>query len=412
MKILLVHNKYQVRGGEDSVVENETKMLRDHGHEVIEYIRDNSEINIVKGIGKLLIPFKSIYNTSAYCDVKKILLCEHVDIVHIHNTHMVISPSVIYAARKCKVPVVMTLHNFRLLCAGAMLYRGGHICEDCVGGCLWKGVKYGCFRNSKIQSLAIVLSDYFHRLTGIYKYVNFICLSEFNKEKLLTLKQVCVDKVFVKPNFGVKPDLELNIENTVTNNSDLEMINNDVIENEQSELQDRDIYLYFGRMDETKGVKLIIDAFSEMPDKKLAMAGNGPLLEECQKMVADKGLRNIEILGWCDKEKLTELFSRTKAVICASQWYEGHPMVVVESFANGIPVITGDLGNIGTTVTDGYNGIKYKYDSKDALRDAVVLFEANDRTELSENAKKTFEDKYTEEMNYKLLIDIYDSIIN
>lgn len=200
-KVLIVHNYYQIPGGEDTVVANEKKLLEEHGHDVILYTRDNSELKSMCKLRKLFLPFTTIYNPRTARDIKKIIKEENVDIVHVHNTLNLISPSVYYAARKCGVPVIQTIHNFRLLCPGATFYRDGQICEDCVSKGLWCAVKHGCYRGSKAQTLVCVIATWIHRLTGIYGRINYICLTDFNREKLLQLKQIKKSRVFVKPNF-------------------------------------------------------------------------------------------------------------------------------------------------------------------------------------------------------------------
>ena len=188
-KVLIVHNYYQIPGGEDTVVANEKKMLEEHGHKVVLYSRNNSEIKEMSKLQKLKLPFTTIFNPRTYKDIKKLIKEENINVVHVHNTLNLISPAVYYAALSCKVPVVQTIHNFRLLCPGATFYRDGHICEDCVQQGLKCAVKHGCYRDSKVQTLICVVSTIFHRMTGIYGKINYICLTEFNKQKLLELKQ-------------------------------------------------------------------------------------------------------------------------------------------------------------------------------------------------------------------------------
>ena len=206
-KVLMVHNYYQIPGGEDTVVENEKRLLEENGHEVILYTRHNNELKSFSKIKKLVLPFTTIFNIKTYKDVKRIIKKEHIEIVHVHNTLNLISPSVYYAALSCKVPVIQTVHNFRLLCPGATFYRDGHICEDCLKYGLKCAVKHGCYRNSKLQTLACVITTKIHRMLGVYRKINYICLTEFNKNKLLELnyrsKKIIIspEKVYVKPNF-------------------------------------------------------------------------------------------------------------------------------------------------------------------------------------------------------------------
>ncbi|WP_377519783.1 glycosyltransferase [Priestia megaterium] len=205
-KILIVHNYYQIPGGEDTVVENEKKMLEDHGHEVIVYSRNNSELQKMSKFQKLGLPFSTVFSIRTYREVKRIIKQQNIDIVHVHNTLNLISPSVYYAAFSCKVKVIQTVHNFRLVCPGALLYRDGNICEDCIHKGLRCAIFNNCYRDSKLQTLACVITLKTHRFLGTYKNINYICLTEFNKEKLLEVnrggkKIIDPKKVFVKPNF-------------------------------------------------------------------------------------------------------------------------------------------------------------------------------------------------------------------
>lgn len=205
-KILIVHNYYQIPGGEDTVVVNEKKLLEEHGYEVLLYSRNNNELKRMSKLQKLCLPFTTVFSIRTYREVKGIIKQNKIDVVHVHNTLNLISPSVYYAAFSTKIPVIQTIHNFRLLCPGAMFYREGRVCEDCLDKGLKCAVSNKCYRGSKVQTLACVLTLKIHRLLGTYKKLNYICLTEFNKEKLLQLnkgKKQIIDpsKVFVKPNF-------------------------------------------------------------------------------------------------------------------------------------------------------------------------------------------------------------------
>lgn len=201
MRILLVHNYYQIPGGEDTVVANEYRLLEEHGHEVILYTRHNNELKSMRRTSKFFLPFTAIFNPKTYWEIKKIIKEQEIEIVHVHNTLTLISPAVYYASVKCGVPVVQTMHNFRLLCPRATFYRNGHICEDCISKGLRAAVRYSCYRGSKVQTMICVINTWIHRHTGILGKINYICLTEFNKEKLLHLKYIKKEKVFEKPNF-------------------------------------------------------------------------------------------------------------------------------------------------------------------------------------------------------------------
>ena len=379
--IMIVHNYYQIPGGEDTVVANEKKMLEEHGHKVILYSRNNAELKEMSKLEKLVLPITTIFNPRTYSEIKSLIKAEKIDVVHVHNTLNLVSPAVYYAARSMKVPVVQTVHNFRLLCPGATFYREGHICEECVERGLCCAIKYKCYRGSRMQTLACVLSTWFHRMTGVYGRINYICLTEFNKNKLLELKLIKPERVFVKPNFTYQPD----------------------VHNETGEF-----YLFIGRIEEIKGVPLILDAFEQMPDKHLVIAGTGTKLEEYK--LKEKEFKNIEFKGFVPKDKLQHLLRRTKAVVVASQWYETFGMIVAESFASHVPVIVGDIGNVGSLVDNGINGVKFQYDSPDALIQAVRRFEQMNQKELRENAFQKYKMCYEQEKNYKMLSKIYTHI--
>lgn len=382
-KVLIVHNYYQIPGGEDTVVANEKKLLEDHGHEVVMYTRHNNELKNMSWFRKALLPFTTIFNPRTYIDVKKIIREKKIDIVHIHNTLNLISPSVYYAAKRCGVPVIQTIHNFRLLCPGATFYRDGKICEDCISKGLTCAVKNGCYRGSKFQTLICVFSTWIHRLTGIYGKIYFITLTEFNKEKLLLInkkrKIIDCNHVFVKPNFTFE-------------------ISMDSVENED------DYYLFIGRIEELKGVGILLDAFKRMPDKRLRLAGTGTKTEIEKYM--SKAPNNVSFLGFQDRNQLSRQLAGAKAVIVSSQCYETFGMIIVEAYAARKPVIAGNIGNIGILVEDGITGVKFLYDDAEAIVEAIDKVDKN----MGENGYRKYEKEFCPEANYKKLLEIYEAL--
>lgn len=378
-RILMVHNYYQIPGGEDTVVANEKKLLEVHGHEVILYSRDNSELKDMSLVHKLLLPLTTVFNIGTYKDVKKIIREQKIDIVHVHNTLNLISPAVYYAAVRCKVPVVQTVHNFRLLCPGATFYRDGHICEDCVEYGLWRAVEYKCYRGSKLQTLACVIGTIIHRITGIYGKLNYICLTEFNKDKLLGLKQIREDMVYIKPNF---------VENI-----------DDYIPEENRKNQ----FVFAGRLDKLKGIDILFEAWKKMGENapKLVICGTGPMEEWCKEFVA-KNKVNIELQGFVPNKEVRKLIANSKALVLPTQWYEGFPMSIAEAFSVGTPVVCSDIGNAGSIVEEGVTGCKFKSDSSGDLILAVERCRG-----MCESTKFEYQKKYTAEANYDSLINIY-----
>lgn len=382
--VLMVHNYYKISGGEDTVFANEKKMLEDHGHKVITYTRNNKEIDGFGFLRKLFLPFASIFNFKTYRDIKRIIKKEKIDIVHVHNTLSLVSPSVYYAAKKKKVPVVQTVHNFRLLCPAATFYRDGKICEDCVSKGFKCAVKNKCYRNSRLQTLTAVWIQRIHRLFKIYKKINYICLTDFNKEKLLQHGQIKEKQIFVKPNFC--------------------KVNNTIIPYNERE----DYYVFVGRLDETKGIRFMLEAFKELRGKaNLVVCGTGPLDFYCKEYIKQNNLDNIEFVGFVDRDTAIDYISKAKALVLPTQWYEGFPMTIVEAFFVGTPVIGPNMGNVGNLIIDNVNGWKYEFNNKDCFIKNVL----NNHDDIVVRTK-VYAKKYCEEKNYKGIIDIYNSVLN
>lgn len=382
-KVLIVHNYYQIPGGEDTVVANEKRLLEEHGHEVVLYTRHNSELKNMSKIQKLLFPFSTIFNLRTYREVRQLLTAKKIDIVHVHNTLNLISPSVYYAGLSKKIPVVQTVHNFRLLCPGATFFRDGHICEDCLSKGLSCAVKHKCYRGSRVQTLACVISTAIHRMFGIYGKLNYICLTEFNKEKILGLKQIKEKNVYVKPNFVDVPS-----ENKINHNRKKQ-------------------FVFAGRLDKLKGIDFLLKSWTELEDKelKLILCGTGPMEEWCKEYISEHQLKNIEMKGHVSNNDVKELLSESMALILPTQWYEGFPMTILEAFSVGTPVLGSKIGNVGDLIKDQINGKHFLPTEKEELLDAIQTINVD-----YETVFQYFNENYSEESNYELLKDIYAKV--
>ena len=381
-RILLVHCRYRLPGGEDAVFEAERAMLQAHGHEVITYERSNAEGGALQ---KLLLPFRAVFSFKTLRQVRALIRRHHIDVVHVHNTLLVISPSVFWACFREGVPVVQTVHNFRLLCPGATFYRDGHICEDCLRQGLGCALKHGCYRGSRLQTLACVLSTKIHRMTGVYGKLHYICLTDFNREKLLNLKQIKPERVFVKPNF-----VECGPGPIVPEESRLNQV------------------IYAGRLDKLKGVDVLLAAWKRMgPDApRLILCGTGPMEAWCADFIRDNSLSNVELRGFLPNAEVRRLIARSKALILPTQCYEGFPMTIVEAFSVGTPVLCSDLGNAGSIVREGVTGRKFPPDSPEALARAVRISGG-----MCESTYQKYLSDYTAERNYETLEAIYRQIL-
>ncbi len=390
-RILQVHNFYQIPGGEDVVVRNEKKLLEEHGHEVFEYYRSNEEIKKGGKLKKILLPFTAVFSLKTYREVTKLIREKKIDIVHVHNTLTMVSPSVFYAAFHCKVPVVQTLHNFRMLCPAGSFFRNNRICEECVEQGMKCAVKHKCYRNSTAQTIVSAMILKIHRALGTYRKVNFICLTEFNRQKILESlrgKNVIDEKhLYIKPNFtfaeGVTPD---------------------------DETEKEDYFLFAGRIESLKGIDIAVKAFEQLPDEKLYVAGTGPMMNEMKEYVASHQMKNVEFLGFLQKKEMKEKFYHAKAVIMSSQCYEAFAMTIAEAYSYGVPVVAGRVGNMDGMVKEGITGVKFTYNSSDDLAEKIREFDRLNLSELKENARNFYETRLRPEDNYQKLLKIYEDI--
>lgn len=383
--VLIIHNYYQIPGGEDTVVSNEKHLLESNGHSVSLYSRNNSEIKSFSVIKKLLLPFGTIFNLKSFFDVRKIIKDNQIDIVHVHNTLNLVSPSVYYAAKSLHVPVVQTIHNFRLMCPGATLYRDGHICEDCLHKGLLCSIKHSCYRSSKAQTLICALSTWVHRLTGIYKKINYICLTEFNKSKLCELKQIKASQIYVKPNF-------------------IEQKCEGYIPFRKREYQ----FVYFGRLDKLKGVDVLIEAWKLLGQDapQLIICGTGPLEEWCKEKIQTHHLGNVKFLGFVPNKKVIEIVAESRAVILPTQWYEGFPMTIVEAYSVGTPVVGSNIGNVDSLIQEGRTGYHIEFDSAESIANIIKTADFD----LCDDVYSYFNNNYSSDENYNILKRIYEEI--
>ena len=379
-KILFVHNFYKIFGGEDTVVKNEIKLLRDNGYEVYEYYRDNKEISTKGVFNKIRLFINTIYSFKTCREIKKIIKEKEIDIVHCHNTFPLVSPSVYRVSKKNGAKVVQTIHNFRFLCPKADFYRNNSICEECLKNGLKCSIKNRCYHNSMLQTLSIVAMLKFNKIIGSYKKVDkYIALTEFNKNKFLNFIEE--NKIVVKPNFSCG------------------------IQKKARNIEECEYFVYFGRISEEKGIYELLDVFNRSNMPKLVVIGSAS--EEIIRLAKDG---NVEFVGFKNHEELFECLQKAYATIVSSKWYECFPMTILESFSFGIPVVANNIGNMSIIIKDGYNGILYN--SNDELETKIKELYENKilLKNVSENAKKEFEDKYTREKNFDIIKNIYGGL--
>lgn len=385
MKILIVHNRYQIPGGEDQVAAQEAELLRAHGHQVFTYSRDNGELKTFSLWQKLALPFWTLYNPKTYRDIRRLVRENKIDVVHVHNTLMLVSPAVYYGALGGGAAVVQTIHNFRLLCPGATFYRDNQVCEDCLKKGLSCALKHKCYRGSFSQTLCCVLSMKLHRATGIYKKLTYICLTDFNRKKLLGLKGLTPGQIFVKPNAVSAPEALM------------------------PELERQDRFLFAARLEEMKGIRVLLEAWRLLGANgpELLICGSGPLDEWSRKFAADNKMANVRFLGRLPNDQVRRLMATSRALILPTQWYEGFPLSIAESYSMGTPVLVSNLGNGGSLIKQGVTGLKFDPKSPQSIAKAVEKMEAEKNVNWEENTRRVYDQALTPEKNYAALMEVY-----
>lgn len=389
MRVLVAHNYYQQPGGEDTVFAAETELLRRYGHEVVEYTERNESI---KSMNIGAVALNMIWSLSSKKKIIEILDRTKPDVAHFHNTFLLISPSAYYACKEKNVPVIQSLHNPRLLCPAANLYRDGKVCEDCVGKTLpWPGVVHGCYRHSRSQTALVATMLTLHRMLGTWDRVidTFIVFTEFYRKKFIE-GGLPPEKIALKPHF-VDPD-------PGCRNG-----------------RKGEYALYIGRLDREKGINTLLKAWRHNTNVPLKIRGDGNLLGEVAEYINRNNLKSVEIVRRLKRAELNELIKNARFLVWPSEgYYETFGLVAIESFACGVPVIASRAGALAENVRDGYTGLHFTPGDTDDLS-AKVNWAWNHPEEMAlmgRAARREYETNYSSEKNYRILLGIYEKAIS
>lgn len=381
MRILLAHNYYQQAGGEDQVFEAEATLLETRGHDVWRYTLHNDQIKNSNG---LAIAAATLWNSTVYRDLHDLIHKEKIQIAHFHNTFPLISPAAYYAARAAGSAVIQTCHNYRLLCPNALFFRDGKVCENCLGQFIpWSGVVHRCYRGSQVASAVTATALTVHRAIGTWrKEVDvYIALTDFARNKLIQ-GGLPAQKVVVKPNF-VDPD--------------------------PGYQEGKGNYaLFVGRLSPEKGIDLLLNAWQHLSQSiPLKIVGDGPLADQV-KQTTDQ-IPHVEWLGRQPIEEVYRLMGDAKFLVFPSEWYEGLPRTIVESFAVGTPVIAPNLGSMSSLIQPGNTGLHFQPGDMNDLVKTVeqALTNLEQLTKMRRNARVEYEKQYTSESSYQQVMKIY-----
>ena len=375
MRILIAHNAYLYRGGEDTVVEAEIALLRRHGHEVMLYRRDNTELDTLP---RRQAAMDSVWSKRTVVEVDRLLESFRPHLIHAHNTFPLISPSLYGVANRSDIPVVQTLHNFRLLCPQAMLMRNGRYCDDCVGRWPWRAVLHRCYRGSLAQSAVSAGMVSSHRMLGTWRHRirRYIVLNQMCRE-IFIRGGLPAEKLSIKPNFvaaGGAPGEHA-----------------------------RRGGLFIGRLAPEKGLLTLAQAIRQKPLIRIAVCGSGPLQATIEQS------EGLDYIGFEQGEALRARISNAEFLVMPSTGIESFGLAAIEAFACGTPVIASRHGGLREIVEHGHNGLLVTPGNADELANAIAYAVSNpmQMRRMGLEAYQTYLARYTPERNYTTLLAIY-----
>lgn len=386
MRILVIHNYYQFRGGEDECAEQETRLLREHGHEVRFFSRHNDEIRALSPPGMALLPFRAVWSARTFRDLRAACREFRPDVAHVHNWFPLLSPAVFRACRAEGVPTVYTLHDYRLFCPMGCLYKAGRICEDCRSRSLWQGVRDRCYRGNFGATATAALTLAAHRCAGTWRrdVSAYIALTEFSRDWFVGAG-LPAERISLRPNFawdvGRREGLRAGA-------------------------------LFVGRLSAEKGISELLDAWRELPDVPLTVMGDGPLRAEAEAKVRAAGLSQVTLTGFRPMDEVVEAMRRALFLLVPSQWYEVCPRTIIEAFAAGTPVLATRVGGLPHMVEDGRTGLVFEPGSPGDIA-AKVRRACSDPAALAawgDEARREYERRYTPEAAHRRLMEIYESL--
>lgn len=373
VKILVAHNFYQHPGGEDAVCKSEIRILRAAGHHVVEYMRHNDEILNYSIFEKASLGLRVSWSERTQRELRAILARESPDVAHFHNTFPLVSPSAYYACHEAGVPVVQTLHNYRLLCPGGNFFRDGQVCEECISGSLFRSVVHGCYRGSRMETAAVagMLAVHGHLQTWATHVDLFLVCTGFARDKFVKAGFDAA-RFRVKPNF-IHPDpgARIGAGNTA---------------------------LCIGRLSPEKGSELLLPAWSKLEAHiPLEIVGDGPLRALLQSDCARRGLTNVCFRRWVSHSEAIARIRESRFVVLTSTCYEGFPLVIAEAYACGVPVIAAAHGGLAEIVRDGCTGLHFMPGDAEnlAAKAEWAWMHPREMEAMGRAARTEFETKYT-----------------
>jgi len=391
MKILLCHNFYQQSGGEQVAVLALKSLLQQRGHRVIFYTEHNQEIEQYNSLQKLGFFPRTLFSQRTYWRLGQIASQEKPDLAHVHNVFPLLSPAVYIALHQAGIPIVQTVHNYRLMCINGLFLRNGRICELCKGGAFFPGFRFKCYRDSYLLSGLYALTIGGHRRWGTFDKIDrFIALTSFVAEKLVESGVTEASKISILGNYLPAP----------------------LPDDGAADIQDPYI-VYVGRLSHEKGLFTLLSAMRDLTGLRLKVLGTGPLAAQMHVYLQNHALHNVEMLGYVAGEEKYHLLRGALGCVVPSESYEGAvPLVVLESAAVGTPQIASRIGSLAMAVSEGQTGLLFTPGDSADLREKLTRLITHPELALrmGQRARQWLETGHTAEAHYHRLLQIYQQV--
>ncbi len=388
MRILIVHNYHQFRGGDDEATEQDVQLLQQHGHAVELYFRHNNDIKTFSGARKALLFLEPTASLKSYQEIKAAIQRFQPDVVHFQGFFPLVSPAAYYACAACRVPVIQALHDYRVLCAASTFFREGHVCEACLQTSPLPSIYHACYRNSRVQTASVALMLSLHHGLGTWqRQVDaFLVPSEFARRKFVQ-GGLNAQKLFVRPNF--------------------------LTQDPGIGREPRRGVLYVGRLAAEKGIETLLEAWRSLPHIPLKIIGNGPLYAWVSDFIQDQGLHQVELLGYQPLATVIRTMQTAQVVVLPSVCYETFGRTILEAYATGTPVIVSDLGAIAELVQPQTTGLLFPPGDATALAHTVTtaLADPDRLATWGEAGRRMFEQTFQAELAYTQLMTVYEAAI-
>lgn len=386
MKILVIHNFAQEYNGEGAYVTSLIKLFRSYGHQVVLFIKDSKSLptSLLQNISIAVNMFQS---NKIRIELNKVISDAKPDVAHIHNIYPLITPVIYLLLKQKGIPIVQTVHNYRPVCSKGILFKNGKICELCINKKFtYPSIYYGCFHHSRSASLMYSLSDLYQKAQKRYSPIDFfVFISKFSKSYITNNNIRNVSSSAIIPNF-------------------IRSKNKKVLKNFGK------YFLFIGRLSEEKGILQLLEIFVTNPAVRLIVIGDGPLREKVEVL---RKFKNIEFIGFMPHEKINAYLQNALCTIIPSLFYETGPLVLIESYASGTPVIVPRFGSFIQQVQNGGTGLFYRQNDFNDLKEKILYaWENKDKMmQMGISARKEYERNYTPEKHYKALMKVYNKLV-